>query len=198
LTARERERADVAADRAAWQETMPGLDPSKLVFIDESGFDTKMTRLRGRAARGAPCIGSVPHGQWSNNTFIAGLRADRIDAPMLLPGAMNGAAFQTWVRTELVPTLTPGDIVICDNLNVHKNAAARKAIENCGAELRFLPSYSPDLNPIEMLFAKIKKLVRNAEARCFDTLCHAIKTALHAVPKAECSNYLRASGYAPT
>lgn len=177
---------------------MAKLDAHKLVFIDESGFDTKMTRLRGRAARGEPCTGSVPHGQWSNTTFIAGLRTDRIDAPMLLPGAMNGDVFEAWARTELVPTLSPGDIVICDNLNVHKNAAARQAIQACGAELRFLPSYSPDLNPIEMLFAKLKKVVRSAEARCFDTLCDALKTALNAVPKEECYNYIRRSGYAPT
>ena len=198
MTACERERADVAADRAAWQKSMAKLDAHKLVFIDESGFDTKMTRLRGRAARGAPCIGSVPHSQWSNNTFIAGLRTDRIDAPMLLPGAMNGDAFEAWVRNALVPTLSPGDIVICDNLNVHKNAAAREAIQGCGAELRFLPSYAPDLNPIEMLFAKIKKIVRSANARCFDTLCQAIKTALNAVSKDECCNYVQHSGYAPT
>ena len=198
MTARERERADVAADRDAWHETMPKLDAHRLIFIDESGFDTKMTRPRGRAARGAACMGSVPHGQWANTTFIAGLRTDRIDAPMLLPGAMNGEAFQAWVRTALVPTLGPGDIVICDNLNVHKNAAAREAIRACGAELRFLPSYAPDLNPIEMVFAKIKKLVRSAEARCFETLCQAIKTALQAIPKEECSNDIRSSGYAPT
>ena len=177
---------------------MAELDVHKLVFIDESGFDTKMTRLRGRAARGAPCIGSAPHGQWSNSTFIAGLRSDRIDAPMLLPGAMNGDAFEAWVRSALVPTLSPGDIVICDNLSVHKNFAAREAIQGCGAELRFLPSYSPDLNPIEMLFAKIKKIVRSANARCFDTLCQAIKTALNAVPKDECYNYIQHSGYAST
>jgi len=168
LIAAGRDRADIAADRAKWCEEMKDLDADKLVFIDESGFDTKMTRLCGRAARGAPCIGAVPDGHWRNNTFIAGLRAARIDAPMLLTGAMNGAAFAAWVEQSLAPTLKPGDIVICDNLNVHKNASARRAIEARGAALRFLPAYSPDLNPIEMLFAKLKNHVRSAEARCFN------------------------------
>ena len=115
---------------------MSALDPSKLVFIDESGFDTRMTRRFGRAARGAPCVGAVPHGHWRNNTFIAGLRSDRIDAPMLIEGAMDGDAFSAWVERMLAPTLSAGDIVICDNLSVHKNAQARAAIEARGAELR--------------------------------------------------------------
>jgi len=119
---------------------MTALDPEKLVFIDESGFDTKMTRRFGRAARGAPCLGAVPHGHWRNNTFIAGLRSDRIDAPMLIEGAMDGDAFYAWVEQMLAPTLSPGDIVICDNLSVHKNAKARAVIEARGAELRFLPA----------------------------------------------------------
>ncbi len=145
--------------------------------------------------RGRPCIGTVPHGYWGNNTFIAGLRADRIDAPMLMKGAINGDAFAAWVGKALAPTLSPGDIVICDNLSVHKNARAREAIRARGAEIRFLPAYSPDLNPIEMLFAKIKAIVRSANARCFDTLCEAIKKALNAVSKTECSNYTRHAGY---
>ena len=177
---------------------MHDLDPGKLVFIDESGFDTKMTRLRGRSPRGTPCLGSVPHGHWRNNTFIAGLRADRIDAPMLLDGAMTGVAFTAWVEQALAPTLQPGDIVICDNLSVHKSVTARAAIEARGAELRFLPAYSPDLNPIEMLFAKIKTIVRCAAARSFDTLCDALAQALKAVQPHECANYLRHAGYAPT
>ena len=114
----------------------------------------------GRCARGTPCYGAVPHGHWGNNTFIAGLRTDRIDAPMLLQGAMNGEAFAAWAEQELAPTLSTGDIVICDNLNVHKNAQARSVIEARGAKLRFLPAYSPDLNPIEMVFARIKAIVR--------------------------------------
>lgn len=112
---------------------MAALDPAKLVFIDEGGFNTKMTRSMGRCARRAPCYGAVPYGHWGNNTFIAGLRADRIDAPMLLQGAINGEVFPAWIEQELAPTLSEGDIVICDNLNVHKNAQARAAIEARGA-----------------------------------------------------------------
>ena len=177
---------------------MTALDPEKLVFIDESGFDTKMTRRFGRAARGAPCLGAVPHGHWRNNTFIAGLRSDRIDAPMLIEGAMDGDAFCAWVEQMLVPTLSAGDIVICDNLSVHKNARARAAIKARGAELRFLPAYSPDLNPIEMVFAKLKAIVRSAAARCADTLCNAIASALAAFTPQECALYLRHAGYAST
>lgn len=177
---------------------MTALDPSKLVFIDESGFDTRMTRRFGRSARGAPCVGAVPHGHWRNTTFIAGLRRDRIDAPMLIEGAMDGAAFCAWVEQMLAPTLSAGDIVICDNLSVHKNAQARAAIEARGAELRFLPAYSPDLNPIEMVFAKIKAIVRSAAARCADTLCAALASALSAFTQEECANYLRHAGYAST
>lgn len=174
---------------------MQSLYPASLVFIDESGFNTKMVRLCGRSARGEPCIGATPHGHWRNNTFIAGLRSDRIVAPMLLPGAMDGDAFELWVEKMLAPTLNEGDIVICDNLSIHKNAAARAVIEARGAELRFLPAYCPDFNPIEMLFAKIKALVRSAAARCFDTLCTAIGKALEAVTDTECSNYLTHAGY---
>lgn len=154
-----------------------------------------MTRLRGRAPSGEPCIGKVPHGKWESQTFIAGLRVGSIDAPMLLKGAMNGQAFAAWVAQFLAPTLSPRDIVVCDNLSVHKNAEARAQIEARGVMLRFLPAYSPDLNPIEMLFAKIKDSVRSAAARCFDTLCDALKIALAAVSSEECANYLSHAGY---
>ena len=174
---------------------MAGLNQAALVFIDESGFDTKMCRRYGRARRGRRCEGAVPHKSWRNHTFIAGLRQGRIDAPLLLPGAMNGAIFAAWVAGELAPTLKPGDIVICDNLSLHRNPAAQAAIVARGAELRFLPAYSPDLNPIEMLFAKLKSCVRSAAAGCFDTLCTALKSALNAVTDTECTNYLRHAGY---
>jgi transposase len=148
-----------------------------------------MTRRFGGAARGAPCVGAIPHGHWCNTTFIAGLRRE---------GAMDGEAFCAWVEQMLAPTLSPGDIVICDNLSVHKTAKARAAIEARGAELRFLPAYSPDLNPIEMVFAKLKALVRNAAARCADTLCSAIASALAAFIPQECARYLRHAGHAST
>lgn len=158
MVAAEQTRDDIARTRSEWQEGMTALDPEKLVFIDESGFDTKMTRRFGRAARGAPCLGAVPHGHWRNNTFIAGLRSGRIDAPMLIEGAMDGDAFTAWVEQMLAPTLRMGDIVICDTLSLHKNAKARAAIEARGAGLRLphppirqtsipLKWYSPSSRP---------------------------------------------------
>ncbi|GEO80954.1 IS630 family transposase [Pararhodospirillum oryzae] len=174
LVASEQKREDIVEARMRWRNGMTDLNIGALVFIGESGFDTKMTRLRGRSKRGQPCIDSVPRGHWHNNTFIAGLRSERVDAPILLPGAMDGDAFATWVEQALAPTLAADDIVICDNLNVHKNAAARRAIEACGATLSFLPAYSPDLNPIEMLFARIKAVVRAMAPRDFDALCTAV------------------------
>ena len=154
-----------------------------------------MARLRGRSARAKPCFGSVPHGHWDNGTFLAGLRSDRVIAPMPIPGAMEGDAFTVWVSQALAPALNEGDIVICDNLSVHKNASARAAIEARGAEPRFLPACPPDLDPIEMLFARIKALARNAAARCFDTISTAIGKALGAVSPTECFDYLRHAGY---
>jgi hypothetical protein len=198
---------------------MTALALEKRAVSDESGFDTKMTRRFGRAARGAPCLGEVPHGHWQTQTpdqvrgklFIAGLRSDRIDAPMLIGGAMDGDAFCAWVEQMPAPPLSPGDPVICDTLSVHKNAKARAAIEARGAELRFLPACSPDLNPIEinraftrssgvhaLMFAKLKALVRSAAARCADTLCSAIASALDAFNPRECARYLRHAGYVST
>lgn len=157
-----------------------------------------MTRLRGRAPSGEPCIGKVLHGKRESQTFIAALRAECIEAPLVLTGAMNGHAFTAWASQFLAPTFKPGDIVVCDNLSVHKNVEARAAIEARGAELRFLPPYLPDLNPIEMLFAKIKDHVRSAAARCFDTICDALKDALNAVTRDECANYITHAGYQST
>jgi transposase len=198
VVAAEQARDDVSRARSDWRTAMPKLDPAKLVFLDESGFDTKMTRRTGRSDRGTPCIGAVPHGRWGANTFVAGLRVGETCAPMLMQGAMDGGWFAFWVETQLAPTLGRGDIVICDNLAVHKNARARAAIEARGAELRFLPAYSPDLNPIEMMFAKIKALVRSAAPRCFDSLAKAIGAALEAVTPDECAAYLRHAGYHST
>lgn len=160
---------------------MTALNPEKLVLTDESGFDTRMTRRFGHAARGAPCVGAGPHGHWRNTRLIAGLRRDRIDDPMPTGGAMDGDAFCTRVEHMLAPTLSPGDVVFCDNLSVHKNLKARAAIEARGAELRFVPACSPDLDPVAMVFVKLKAIVRSAAARCADTLCSAIASALAAL-----------------
>jgi hypothetical protein len=139
--------------RWAWFEDQPDLDPRRLVFIDETGASTKMARRCGRAPRSSRCRASVPHGHWKTTTFVAALRIDGMTAPMVLDGAMHGAAFVAYVEQVLVPELGPGDIVVMDNLPAHKLHAAREAIEGAGAELRFLPPYSPDFNPIEMAFS---------------------------------------------
>lgn len=153
------------AAREAWFEGQLDLDPRRLVFIDETGTSTKMARLRGRAPRGERCRAAVPHGHWKTTTFTAGLRLDGMVAPMVLDGAMNGDAFRAYVEQVLVPELRPDDIVIMDNLPAHKVSGVRNLIENAGARLLYLPPYSPDFNPIEMAFSKLKALLRKAAVR---------------------------------
>jgi len=171
-------------------------DPGRLVFIDETSINTKMTPLRGRARRGKRLKARAPFGKWGTQTFIAGLRHDALTAPWVLPGAMDRAAFDTYVETQLAPTLQPGDVVILDNLSVHKSAKAQAAIRERGAWMLFLPQYSPDLNPIEMAFAKLKTLMRKAAARTFDTLIDAIGDICRLFKPSECLNYFNAAGYA--
>lgn len=157
-----------------------------------------MTRVRGRAIKGERCIASAPHGHWKTTTFIAGLRVNEITAPMVLDGPMNGPAFLAYVEQVLCPTLSPGDIVIADNLPSHKIVDARQAIEARGAKLYFLPPYSPDLNPIEKLFAKLKALLRKAAHRTVDALWNEIGNLLNAFSPDECKNYFASSGYVLT
>jgi transposase/transposase-like protein len=195
--ASEQARADVAARREAWFELQPELDPAKLVFLDETGATTKMARLRGRSPRGMRCRAAVPHGHWKTTTLVAGLRLSGLTAPMVIDGAMNGDAFTAYAETFLAPTLAPGDIVILDNLPAHKVTGARAAIERAGAKLLFLPPYSPDFNPIEQVFAKLKALLRKAAARTLDALEAAIASALDAFLPQECANYFTNSGYEP-
>ncbi|MEZ5888763.1 MAG: IS630 family transposase [Paracoccaceae bacterium] len=193
--AAEQQRADVWRRRLAWFEAQPELEPERLVFIDETGASTKMARRYGRAARGERCRASVPHGHWKTTTFVGALRHDRMTAPMVLDGPMNGAAFQAYVEQVLAPTLRPGDIVVLDNLPAHKPAAVRQAIEHTGAELQFLPPYSPDFNPIEMAFAKLKAWLNKVAARTIDDLWNAIGTAIGQFTPDECRNYFKATGY---
>jgi transposase len=195
--AAEQDRPDVARRRQAWFERQPDLDPAQLVFIDETGATTKMARLRGRSKRGERCRAAVPHGHWKTTTFTAGLRLDGLTAPMVLDGPMNGTAFRAYVEQVLVPTLTPGDVVIMDNLPAHKVSGVREAIEAAGATRLFLPPYSPDFNPIEQAFAKLKAWLRKAAARTKDALWQAIAQALDAFVPVECINYFRNSGYEP-
>jgi transposase len=186
----------VAAARRLWKSVLqPQFEPEKLVFLDETGTATNMARSRGRCRRGARLVGRVPHGHWKTTTFVAGLRVDAITAPFVIDRAMNGPIFRTYVERCLVPTLKPGDIVIMDNLQAHKVAGVRQAIEAAGAVLLYLPPYSPDLNPIEQLFAKLKALLRKAAERTIASLWAAIGRLLDDFSAQECSRYLAHAGY---
>jgi len=156
-----------------------------------------MARLRGRAQRGERCRAGVPHSHWKTTTFTAGLRLDGLSAPMLLDGPMDGDAFRAYVTHVLVPELVPGDIVVMDNLPAHKVSGVRDAIEAAGASLRYLPPYSPDFNPIEMAFSKLKAILRKAAARTIHNLWHVIAKAIDDVTPKECRNYFAATGYVP-
>jgi transposase len=175
-----------------------GIDVSRLAFIDETWCKTNMAPLRGWAPRGERLIGSAPFGHWNTMTFLAALRSDRIDAPWILDGPINGERFLLYVEKVLVPTLRTGDVVIMDNLGSHKAAAVRRAIRQAGAKLFFLPKYSPDLNPIEKFFAKLKHLLRKAAARNPDTICQAIAEILETASPQECLNYFCQAGYERT
>jgi transposase len=168
----------VARRRQAWFDGQPDLDPERLIFIDESGATTKMARLRGRARRGERCRAAVPHGHWKTTTFVGALRLGGLTAPMVLDGPMHGPAFLAYVEQVLAPTLAPGETVVMDNLPAHKIAGVQAAIEATGARLRLLPPYSPDFNPIELAFAKLKALLRRAAARTIPELWNAIAATL--------------------
>src|SRR5258708_26650541 len=198
VVAGERDRPDVARRRAQWTKYQDRLAPERLVFIDETWTKTNMAPLRGWAPRGMRCVAKVPHGRWNTPTFLAALRHDRIEAPWLLEGPIDGESFRTYVEKVLAPTLREGDIVIMDNLGSHKGKAVRQLIRAAGAKLFFLPKYSPDLNPIEQVFAKLKHLLRKAAARTVETICAAIGEILGAFKPEECATYFRNSGYAPT
>lgn len=174
LRASEQDREDVRAARTLWKKWQRNCDLSKLVFLDETGTRTDMTRFTGRSKVGTRCFDHAPGGHWKTMTFIAGLRINGITAPWCLDGAMTGKAFKTYLKTQLIPTLSPGDIVITDNLSSHKVAGVREIIEARGANILYLPPYSPDLNPIEQVFSKLKTLLRKAMARSYETLWKTI------------------------
>jgi transposase len=186
----------VARRRAQWKKYQGRLDPSRLVFIDETWAKTNMTRRHGRSRRGTRLVAHAPYGRWRTLTFLAALRCDRIDAPCVIDGPINGQSFLAYVEQVLVPTLRPGDIVIIDNLGSHKGKAVRQAIRAAGAKLFFLPPYSPDLNPIEQVFAKLKTLLRKAAERSVEATWKRIGTLLSCFTPDECANYLRNAGYA--
>jgi putative transposase len=171
------------------------VDPSRLVFIDETWTKTNMAPLRGWSPIGTQLIAKVPYGHWQTMTFLAALRHDRIEAPWLLDGPINGEMFLVYVTEVLVPTLTPRDIVVMDNLGSHKNIAVRQAIRKAGAAVIFLPKYSPNLNPIEQMFSKFKHYLRNAQARSFEAILAAIEPILSKFTPEQCKNYMLNAGY---
>jgi len=197
LRAAEQERPDVARKRARWRHYQSLIDPARLVFVDETWSKTNMTRTHGRAPRGQRLVDKVPHGHWKTLTFLAALRCDAITAPFVLDGPINGEWFLAYVERVLVPTLRPGDVVVMDNLGSHKGKAVRRAIRRAGAHLIFLPPYSPDLNPIEQVFAKLKTLLRKAAERTVEATWRRIGKLLDHFSPEECANYLVNSGYAP-
>jgi transposase len=184
--------------RREWKQSQPSLDAERLVFLDETSTATNMTRRYGRAETGKRCVAAAPHGHWKTTTFVAGLRHDRLTAPMVADGPMDGALFLAYVREFLCPTLKPGDLVIADNLSSHKVAGVTEAIEAVGAQLVHLPPYSPDLNPIEKFFAQLKALLRKAAKRTVDALWTEIGELLSTITPAECRNYFHSSGYGIT
>ncbi|WP_166296443.1 IS630 family transposase [Bradyrhizobium sp. 2S1] len=196
--AAEQRRGDINAAREEWFEGQIDLDPERLVFIDETSANTKMARLYGRSPRGERCRAAIPHGHWKTTTFTAGLRSDGLIAPLVLDGPMDGDAFLAYVEQLLAPSLRPGDTVIMDNLPAHKVHGVREAIRAVGASLLYLPPYSPDFNPIEMAFSKLKALLRAAAARTMPDRWQAIANALKRFSPEECQNYLVAAGYDAT
>jgi transposase len=186
----------VARRRAQWKRHQGKIDAKRLVFIDETGAKTNMTRTRGRCPKNKRLVAKVPHGHWKTLTCVAALRADRIVAPCVFDGAMNARNFLAYVEQVLAPTLRLNDVVIMDNLSSHKKKAIRAAIRAAGAKLLFLPPYSPDLNPIEQAFAKLKALLRKACESTVEATWKKIGELLDAFSAEECGNYLVNSGYA--
>ena len=172
-----------------------GLDPKKLVFVDESGAKTNMTRLYGRAPVGQRLVDHTPHGHYVNNTYVCGLRYDRIVAPHVFAGAMNAARFVSYIETILLPTLRKGDIVVIDNLSAHLDGRVKPLLESKGVILLYLPAYSPDLNPIELSFSKLKAILRKEKIRDGPTLQKFLLESRHLFAKKECQNYFKHDGY---
>ncbi|WP_318855663.1 IS630-like element ISRm10-1 family transposase [Sinorhizobium meliloti] len=193
----EQDRPDVLKRRRVWFDGQLDLDPEKLIFIDETGLSTKMARLRGRALRGERCRAGVPHGHWKTTTFTGALRLTGMTAPFVYDGAMNGNVFLAYVEQVLLPTLQAGDVVVMDNLPAHKTSGVRDAIERAGAKLMFLPPYSPDFNPIENAFSKLKAMLRGRAERKIDALWDAVGALIPRFTPDECANYFRAAGYDP-
>jgi transposase len=196
LQAAERQRADVARARRRWIREQGFLDPARLVFIDETAVSTNLARLKGRAPKGVRVIGTVPLGSWQTITFVAALRHNKMTAPMVIEGAMNGEMFLAYVEQCLVPTLRRNDIVVMDNCRIHLAPAIAQAIETAQASVRYLPKYSPDLNPIELPYSKFKAYLRKIAARTVPHLTRAIRSFIPRLSPSECANYFAHEGYA--
>ena len=194
----EQDRPDIARKRAFWKKYQASIDPKRLVFIDETWTKTNMAPLRGWAPRGHRLNAKVPHGHWKTLTFVAALRCDRLSAPCVFDGPINATSFLAYVQQQLVPTLKPRDIVVLDNLGSHKGKDVRAAIRAVGARLVFLPAYSPDLNPIEQVFAKLKHLMRKASERTVEATWKRSGEIVSRFLPDECGRYLTNSGYAST
>jgi len=196
LRAAEQDRPDVARARRSWKRRQGMLNSTRLVFIDETAANTKMVRLSGRCPRGQRLVGCIPQGHWKTLTFVAGLRRNGMTAPCVVDGSMNGKTFLAYVEQSLAPTLKRHEVVIMDNLPAHKVPGVQEAIEARGATVRYLPQYSPDLNPIEMPFSKLKAGLRKAAERTVPRLCRRIGSFARRLSAAEALNYFRHAGYA--
>jgi transposase len=195
MFALEQTRADIARKRRRWRTWLRGIDPNRLVFIDETWIKTNMAPIRGWGPKGARLRGFAPHGHWRTLTFLGALRAHGLTAPCVFDGPINGLCFRAYVEQQLLPTLNPGDIVIMDNLGSHKSAAVRHLIQAAGARLWFLPPYSPDLNPIEQAFAKIKHWMRDGQKRTIEHTWRHIGSLVATIDATECANYIANAGY---
>lgn len=195
MKAAEQDRPDVAERRARWIVEQASLAPEKLIFLDEFGAKTTLTRTHGRSLQGTRVVEKVPYGHWKSTTFIGGLGLRGWVAPLVIDGALNGPLFRAYVEQHLAPQLSPGDVLILDNLSSHKVAGVRPALQRVGADVLYLPPYSPDFNPIEQAFSKLKRLLRSVAARTVDALWEACGTELSKFTPSEISNYLTHCGY---
>src|SRR3954468_9357023 len=195
LFALEQARSDIARRRQRWRSWQAGLDPQRLVFIDETWIKTNMAPLRGWGPKGERLRAFAPHGHWRTLTFLGALRCDQLTAPCVFDGPIDGESFRAYVEQQLVKVLKPGDIVVMDNLGSHKSPTVRQMIRKAGARLWYLPPYSPDLNPIEQVFARIKHWMRIAQKRTIDDACDHIGHLVRSVLPGECSNYFVNAGY---
>jgi transposase len=199
IRASEQSRPDVAARRQQWRgEVMPGLDPGRLVFLDETAAKTNMARTHGYAPRGQRLEGQAPYRRWQTATFLGALRGSGFVAPLVVDGAMTSELFLAYVERVLVPALRPGDVVVMDNLSCHTQRAVRAALEGAGCRVEYLPPYSPDCNPIELAFSKLKRLLRKAAERTVEGLWAALGRLLDQFGPEECANYFRHRGYVAT